>query len=99
MRGKKTSKAYPNQVRILESSEIYGLFKEMSQNEVESILKEMIAQGYFSEKVKKTGKFSSCFLDVKKDKFKEIMNKNKKIEPIMIRSFVKKETSADAAKK
>lgn len=54
----------------------------------------MIAQGYFTEKVKKTGKFTSCFLDVKKEKFKEIMNMTKKCEPILIRSFVKEQPLA-----
>lgn len=53
---------------------MYGLLKSYEKDQVDLIVKELISQGYLKEKLKKTGKYSVVFLEIKRPKLNEILN-------------------------
>ncbi|EAR94918.2 ATP-dependent DNA helicase, RecQ family protein (macronuclear) [Tetrahymena thermophila SB210] len=89
LRGKKLQKkAGQNLLKMIENSSIYSLLKNYDQLTVENIVKEMMSQGYLSEKIKKFRAYTQVFLEVVKSKYNELCNPNKMTDKIMINQVV-----------
>ncbi|KAL4505133.1 hypothetical protein ABPG72_016200 [Tetrahymena utriculariae] len=97
LRGKKIQKkAGQNLLKIIENSSIYSLLKNYDQLTVESIVKEMMSQGYLSEKIKKFRTYTQVFLEVVKSKYNDLCNPNKMADKIMINQVVSQNSKSKA---
>ncbi|KAL4462541.1 hypothetical protein ABPG74_000371 [Tetrahymena malaccensis] len=89
LRGKKIQKkAGQNLLKIIENSSIYSLMKNYDQSTAENVVKEMMSQGYLSEKIKKFRAYTQVFLEVVKSKYNDLCNPNKMVDRIMVNQVV-----------